>query len=129
MFVTTHSCVCHGSFTCVPWLLHMCAMCHVPWLVRMCDMTRSYVWHDSFIRHLCGSWMMCDKCVCVCVCVFVCACVCMYVCVCVCVLLCACVCVWSARSKACNGLFCKRAQLKCGSFSISTKIRLFSIFF
>jgi len=33
----THSYVCHDSFICVPWLIHMC------------DTTHSYVWHDSFI--------------------------------------------------------------------------------
>ena len=31
----TYSYVCHDSFICVPWLIHMC------------DMTHSYVWHES----------------------------------------------------------------------------------
>jgi len=26
----------HGSFVCVPWLMHLC----VPWLMHLCDMTR-----------------------------------------------------------------------------------------
>ena len=56
-----HDCyclLCHDSFTCVPWLIHMCAMTHshvchdsftcVPWLIRTCDMTHSHVWHDLF---------------------------------------------------------------------------------
>ena len=62
MCAMTHSHVCHDSFTCVPWLIHMCAMTHVydlfhniifsqkkrerraaPFGVFMC------VCHDSFI--------------------------------------------------------------------------------
>ena len=44
----THSCVWHGSFICVTWLIHMC------------DKTHSYVWQDSFI---CVTWLihMCDR--------------------------------------------------------------------
>jgi len=36
--------MCHESFICVPWIIHMCAM---TCLVRTCDMTKSYVWHNS----------------------------------------------------------------------------------
>ena len=38
----THSCVCHDSFMCVPWLIHVCAMTH------------SFVWLDSgvFVNRL-----------------------------------------------------------------------------
>jgi len=38
----THSCVCHDSFICVPWLMYMChdSCTCVPWLVHTC--------HDSF---------------------------------------------------------------------------------
>jgi len=61
----------HGSFTCVTWLIHMCAMTYsyvwhdsfipdvevrsmrVRWLIHMCDMTHSCVWHDSF---MCVTW-------------------------------------------------------------------------
>jgi len=55
-----HDCyclLCHDSFTCVPWLIHMCAMTHshvchdsftcVPWLIHMCAMTHSHMCHDS----------------------------------------------------------------------------------
>ena len=48
----------HDPFTCVRWLIHMCAMtpsyvCHdpftcVPWLIHMCAMTHSHKCHDSF---------------------------------------------------------------------------------
>jgi len=63
-----HSPVCHDSFTCVPWLSHMCAMTHshvyhdsvtcVPWLSHMCAMTQSHVCHDSFT---CVPWLI-DTC-------------------------------------------------------------------
>jgi len=53
MCAVTHLYVCHDSFICVPWLIHMCAMTHsyvchdsficVPWLIHMCAMTHSYV--------------------------------------------------------------------------------------
>ena len=45
---------------CVTWLIHMCDMTRsyvwhdsficVTWLIHMRNMTHSYVWHDSFIR-------------------------------------------------------------------------------
>ena len=37
MCATTHSYVCHDSFICVTWLIHMCAVTH------------SYVWRDSIL--------------------------------------------------------------------------------
>ena len=60
----SHSCVCHDSLVCAPWLIHMCDLhdhtqCNdawiyvrdvdvpitcVPWLIRMCSMTHSHVW-------------------------------------------------------------------------------------
>jgi len=61
--------VCHDSFICVPWLIHMCAMtrsnvCHdsficVPWHIHMCAMTHSNVFHGSLLRvsgpiHMCA---------------------------------------------------------------------------
>jgi len=67
-----HDCyclLCHDSFTCVPWLIHMCAMTHshvchdsftcVPWLIHMCAMTHSHVCHASFtcvpcLIHMCA---------------------------------------------------------------------------
>ena len=49
----THSYVCHDSFICAPWLIHMCAMtnsyvCHdsficVPWLIHMCAIIHSHL--------------------------------------------------------------------------------------
>jgi len=42
-WVVTHSYVCHDSFICVTWLIHMC------------DVTRSYVLHGSFI---CLTWLI-----------------------------------------------------------------------
>jgi len=78
----THSCVWHGSFLCLTWLIHVCDMTHsyvwhdsfcvwhdslicLTWLIHVCDMTHSYVWthscvwHDSFI---CVTWLihLCD---------------------------------------------------------------------
>ena len=68
----THSCVCHGWFinvTWLIWLMHICDMTHsyvshntfrcVPLPCHECDRTTSYVWHDSFVR---GIWRieMCD---------------------------------------------------------------------
>jgi len=42
------------------WARHKCVTCfiqiHILWLIHMCDMTRSYVWHDSFI---CVTWLIC----------------------------------------------------------------------
>jgi len=51
----THSYVCHDSFTCATWLIHMCDMTHsyVAWLIHMCDMTHLYVRHDSL---MCATW-------------------------------------------------------------------------
>jgi len=68
MCVMTHSYVCHDSFICVSWLIHMCVMTH------------SYVCHDSFIFvswliHMCvlvclaAAWCMCMWYTCVFVCV------------------------------------------------------------
>jgi len=37
MCATTHSCVCHDSFMCVPWLIRMCDM------IYTCEMVHSYV--------------------------------------------------------------------------------------
>jgi len=81
----SHWYVCHDSFICVSWLVHMCATtrhnkssamqldelafwkrekassewCYsfirVPWLIHTCDMTYSYVRHDSFI---CLTWLI-----------------------------------------------------------------------
>jgi len=55
----------HDPFTCVRWLIHMCAMtpsyvCHdpftcVPWLIHLCAMTHSHVCHDSFT---CVPWLI-----------------------------------------------------------------------
>jgi len=51
----THSCVCHDSFICVTWLVHvsvhMCAMTHscVLWLIHTCDMTHSCAWLRHYI--------------------------------------------------------------------------------
>jgi len=73
----THSCMCHDSSICLPWLIHTCAMTH-PWIIHatdysclchkpsdltldselvtdagllhMCAMTYSYVCHDLSIR-------------------------------------------------------------------------------
>ena len=39
----THSCVCHDSFMCVPWLTYECATTH------------SDVWHDALIE-MCALW-------------------------------------------------------------------------
>jgi len=56
-------------FIFVTWLVHMCDMTRsyvwhdsficVTWLIRMCDMTHSYIWHDSII---CATWLshVCD---------------------------------------------------------------------
>ena len=54
----THSYMCHDSFICVPWLIHMCAMTH------------SYVCHDSFICDVnpCIQGWGVRVCVCICVC-------------------------------------------------------------
>jgi len=75
MCAMTHSCVCHVSFACVPWLLHMFfswnptfyySFISVPWLIPpvlwlipACAMTHSPTSHDSFIcvpwlNHLCA---------------------------------------------------------------------------
>jgi len=61
----THWHVCHDSFTCVPWLIDMCAMTHshacydsftgVPWLIYMCAMTHPHECHDSFT---CVPWLI-----------------------------------------------------------------------
>jgi len=74
----THSHMWHDSFTCLTWQIHMCDLTHrrplkVSWptlarwswlktmsrLREMRDLTRSYVWHDSFV---CVTWLvgMCD---------------------------------------------------------------------
>jgi len=73
----THLYVWCDSLTCVTWLICMCdrerswysrhaplfdqnaLMMRVTWLMNMCDVTRWYVWHDSFI---CVTWLihMCD---------------------------------------------------------------------
>jgi len=71
-------CVCHDTFICVAWLIHMCDLTYsyvrhdlfvcvigphsctcVKWHIHMYDTTHSYVWHDSFI---CVTWRihMCD---------------------------------------------------------------------
>jgi len=71
-------CVCHDSFTCLPWLIHMCAMTHlyvrhdsvmcVPWRIHRqksycVHSTRihiaSYMWHDPYV---CVTWLghVCD---------------------------------------------------------------------
>ena len=71
-------CVCHDSFTCVPWLIHMCAMthlyvCHDSFMCVQCVTHRrnstcirsttthiaSYMWHDPYV---CVPWLvhMCD---------------------------------------------------------------------
>jgi len=57
--------VCHDSFICVTWLIHICDMTHsyvqhdsficVTWLIHMCAMTHSYVWHDLFT---CTAWLI-----------------------------------------------------------------------
>jgi len=43
----------HYVFTCVTWLVRMCAIHHafkcVTWRSHMCNMTHSPVWHDSFV--------------------------------------------------------------------------------
>jgi len=64
-----HAHMCHDSFICVPWIIHMCEMARsyvwhdsfirVTWLIHMCDMTHSYLWRDSFT---CVTWLihMCD---------------------------------------------------------------------
>jgi len=61
----THSHVCHNSFTCVTWLIHMIeingfiddrthshawhdSFTWATWLIYMCDMTHSHGQHDSF---------------------------------------------------------------------------------
>jgi len=59
----THLHVCHDSFTCVMWLIHMCDMTHshvwhisiscVSWLLYMCVMTPLHVCHDSFRSQRC----------------------------------------------------------------------------
>jgi len=43
----THSYVCHDSFICVAWRIHM--RNSATDLVHMCDVTHLRVWHDSFI--------------------------------------------------------------------------------
>jgi len=79
-----HSYVCHDSFICVPWLIHMSIMTHLcvchdsfmrdmtyifchTWMNRGTRMTHSYgTWliymgHDSFIwdmTHLYGTWLI-----------------------------------------------------------------------
>ena len=62
-----HSRVCHGSFTCVSWLIHMCVMarshvCHgsftcVSWLTHMCVMAHLHVCHGSFTCVSYHVWM------------------------------------------------------------------------
>jgi len=86
----THSCVCHASCICVPWLMHACDMTHecvwhdswmcvtwpmnvwhdsqicMTWLVHVCDMTHSCVWHDPciFVPCLIDMCAMTRACVC-----------------------------------------------------------------
>ena len=80
--VMAHSHVCHDPFTCVSWLINMwhdSFMC-VLWLIHMCAMTRSYMWHDSFIlwhdsfiRHSCGvshDSLMCVTYICMYICTY-----------------------------------------------------------
>jgi len=49
--VTRSTCV---SAPPISWHAHVCMWNHscvcVPWRIHRCDMTRSYVWHDSFLR-------------------------------------------------------------------------------
>ena len=64
---------CHESFTCVTWLIDICAIgsTHTTYCVLR-DMTHSYVWHDSFIyvtilihvctmtlSYACHDWFIC----------------------------------------------------------------------
>jgi len=46
----THPYVWHVTLICVTWHTHMWhdSFICVTWLIHMCDMTRSYVWYDSF---------------------------------------------------------------------------------
>jgi len=56
----------HSVSICVTWLIYMCAtwLVHfVTWLSYVCDVTRSYVWHDSFIcvwrdSFICVTWLI-----------------------------------------------------------------------
>ena len=63
-WVMSYSYVCHDSFMCVTWLIHMCDMTHscvwhdsficVTWLIHVCDMTHSYMkwWGLRLRTHL-----------------------------------------------------------------------------
>ena len=44
------------SFAGVAWLIRMCTFVCVTWLVHKCNMTRSYLWHDSYV------WYESDMC-------------------------------------------------------------------
>jgi len=67
MTVCVYIYVCMCTYVCIHISIHTC-MCDVTrswvwhdsfisatWLVRECDMTRSWVWHDSFI---CVTWLI-----------------------------------------------------------------------
>jgi len=59
-WLLTHLRVRHDSFTCAPWLIHICTMTHLrvrhdlftctPWLIYVCAMTHSHVHHDSLLK-------------------------------------------------------------------------------
>ena len=74
MWDMTHSFVWHGLYICVIWLIHIFYMhyslwcmlfwsqssIYVTWLyirdmIHICDMTKSFVWHDSYICVICLS--------------------------------------------------------------------------
>ena len=56
----THSLVCHDSFTCVPWLIHLCAMTY--FMCATCAVTHyvCHVCHDSWLSlgALCVPWLI-----------------------------------------------------------------------
>jgi len=80
-YVWHDSCIWHGSFLCVTWIIHTCDMTYsymrhdsciyVTWRIHMCDMIHSYishgrssmhVWHDStHVWHdvfRCDTWLI-----------------------------------------------------------------------